>query len=120
MSQHISTAGTEASGTSNMKFVMNGGLIIGTMDGANVEIAEEIGEENMFIFGERVDGVNKIRKQLYEGKRNYLGSRLKRVWDTIKSGFFGDTSMVHPILDSLADGGDHYITCFDFYSYCDA
>jgi starch phosphorylase len=76
MSQHISTAGTEASGTSNMKFVMNGSIIIGTMDGANVEIAEEIGEENMFIFGELVDGVEKIRKQLYEGKRGYIGGRL--------------------------------------------
>ena len=120
MSQHISTAGTEASGTSNMKFVMNGGLIIGTMDGANVEIAEEIGEKNMFIFGEDVAGVRRIQKQLYEGKRNYLGTRLKRVFDTIKSGFFGDTSIVHPILDGLADGGDNYITCFDFYTYCDA
>jgi starch phosphorylase len=59
-----------------MKFVMNGGLIIGTMDGANVEIAEEIGEDNMFIFGERVDGVNKIRAELAAGKRNYVGSRL--------------------------------------------
>ena len=120
LSQHISTAGTEASGTSNMKFVMNGGLIIGTMDGANVEIAEEIGEKNMFIFGERVDGVNKIRKQLYEGKRDYLGAKLKRVFETVKSGFFGDTQIIHPILDGLADGGDHYITCFDFYSYIDA
>jgi starch phosphorylase len=120
LSQHISTAGTEASGTSNMKFVMNGGLIIGTMDGANVEIAEEIGEKNMFIFGEDVAGVGRIRKQLYEGKRGYLGGRLGRVFDTIKAGFFGDTSIVHPILDSLADGGDHYITCFDFYSYLEA
>ena len=90
------------------------------MDGANVEIAEEIGEKNMFIFGEDVAGVRRIQKQLYEGKRNYLGTRLKRVFDTIKSGFFGDTSIVHPILDGLADGGDNYITCFDFYTYCDA
>jgi len=120
LSQHISTAGTEASGTSNMKFVMNGSLIIGTMDGANVEIAEEIGENNMFIFGERVDGVAQIRRQMWEGKRGYVGSRLQKVFDAITTGLFGDVTVIEPILESLADGGDHYITCFDFYSYIDA
>ena len=103
-----------------MKFVMNGCLIIGTMDGANVEIAEEIGEENMFIFGERVAGVNKIRGQLADGMRDYVGSRLQKVFDSITSGFFGDTSMVHPYLEGLQSGYDHYLTCFDFYAYIDA
>jgi starch phosphorylase len=70
LSQHISTAGMEASGTSNMKFVMNGCLIIGTMDGANVEIAEEIGEENMFIFGARIHEINDIRHLLFAGEKN--------------------------------------------------
>jgi glycogen phosphorylase len=74
----------------------------------------------MFIFGERVDGVNRIKKELHEGKRGYVGGRLLKVFNTIKSGFFGDTKIIHPILDRLCDGGDEYITCFDFYSYIDA
>jgi len=121
LSQHISTAGTEASGTSNMKFVMNGCLIIGTMDGANVEIAEEIGEENMFIFGMDIPAVNEARKQMYdEGKRDYIGSRLKKVYDKIKSGDFGgDKEAINGLLNNLIDGRDHYLVSHDFYSYLD-
>ena len=74
----------------------------------------------MFIFGERVEGVNRIRKEMYEGKRGYVGSRLGKCFDAIKSGFFGDVSIMEPIIDSICDGGDNYITCFDFYSYIDA
>ena len=121
LSQHISTAGTEASGTSNMKFVMNGCLIIGTMDGANVEIAEEIGEENMFIFGMDIPAVNEARKQMYdEGKRDYIGSRLGKVYDKIKSGDFGgDKEAINGLLNNLIDGRDHYLVSHDFYSYLD-
>jgi glycogen phosphorylase len=89
LSQHISTAGTEASGTSNMKFVMNGCLIIGTMDGANVEICEEVGAENMFIFGMNVDEVQAEGAKMRGGFRDYVGQRLGRVFDTIRCGTFG-------------------------------
>lgn len=106
LSQHISTAGTEASGTSNMKFVMNGGLIIGTMDGANVEIAEEIGKENMFIFGKDVKEVAQARHEMFElGRRDYVGSRLGRVYETIKSGTFGgNTQAFIHLIDNLING----------------
>jgi len=122
LSQHISTAGTEASGTSNMKFVMNGCLIIGTMDGANVEIAEEIGEENMFIFGMDIPGVNKARKEMYEdGRRDYIGSRLSKVYEKIKSGDFGgDKQAFINLINNLIEGKDHYLVSHDFYSYMEA
>jgi glycogen phosphorylase len=119
LSQHISTAGTEASGTSNMKFVMNGCLIIGTMDGANVEIAEEIGEDNMFIFGVRVEKVEQLRQAMHNGKKDYVGGRLQRVIDALKNGTFGDLSLAHGMLESIMTY-DHYLNCQDFYSYLDA
>ena len=121
LSQHISTAGTEASGTSNMKFVMNGCLIIGTMDGANVEIAEEIGVQNMFIFGKNVQEVEDARQAMRAGDRSYVGSRLSRVYETIKCGTFGgNTQAFIHLIDNLINGNDHYLVSHDFYSYLEA
>uniref|UniRef100_A0A7M4FPM7 Alpha-1,4 glucan phosphorylase n=1 Tax=Crocodylus porosus TaxID=8502 RepID=A0A7M4FPM7_CROPO len=89
LSEQISTAGTEASGTGNMKFMLNGALTIGTMDGANVEMAEEAGEENLFIFGMRVEDVAELDKKGYNA-RDYYDKlpELKQVIDQIKGGFF--------------------------------
>jgi len=120
LSQHISTAGLEASGTSNMKFQMNGCLIIGTLDGANVEIAEEMGQENMFIFGATVDQIAKFRKEMKEGYREYVPAGLKKVFEEIMAGRFGDMSMMHKMIKDLMDGGDYYCLCWDWNSYVDA
>merc|ERR1719146_67405 len=87
LSQHISTAGTEASGTSNMKFVMNGGLIIGTMDGANIEIREEGGNDTMFIFGALEDELPSIKARAQQGHYP-IDHRMQRVFDAIRSGTF--------------------------------
>jgi len=101
---------------------MNGCLIIGTMDGANVEIAQEIGQENMFIFGKNVPEVAQARHEMFnEGRRDYVGSRLSRVYETIKSGTFGgNTQAFINLIDNLINGNDFYLVSHDFYSYLDA
>ena len=117
ISQHISTAGTEASGTSCMKFVMTGSIILGTRDGANIEIAEEIGENNIFLFGKKEEEVSKIREELRNGKRNYISNNLKECFDALYLNKLGDTGFIHDYLTGLKNGGDYYCTCHDFDEY---
>lgn len=89
LSEQISTAGTEASGTGNMKFMLNGALTIGTMDGANVEMAEEAGEENFFIFGMRVEDVERLDQRGYNAQEYYDRiPELRQIIEQLSSGFF--------------------------------
>jgi len=120
ISQHISTAGMEASGTSCMKFVMTGSIILGTHDGANIEIADKVGEDHIYFFGRKVDEVNKIRNDLRNGKRDYVGSRLKECFDCIYNNRFGNTQFMHDYLNGIINGGDYYLVCHDFYDYLEA
>jgi starch phosphorylase len=117
LSQHISTAGTEASGTSNMKFQMNGCTIIGTMDGANIEIAEESGAENMFIFGALTEQVPRLRA---ERKTLTVDPRFTHVVDMVRAGYFGWEDYFSPIMDAITTGGDYYLVANDFPSYLDS
>ena len=94
---------------------MNGCLIIGTMDGANVEIAEEVGTENMFIFGLDIQGVQAARDKMKNGFKDYIGTRLQRVLSCISSGHFGGN--FSELINGLYDCGDSYLVCHDFYSY---
>lgn len=123
LSQHISTAGMEASGTSNMKFALNGCLIIGTLDGANVEIREEIGEENFFLFGATADEVPRLRKDRVNGLFK-PDPRFEEAKELIRSGAFGSFDY-NPLLDSLEGNsgygrGDYFLVGHDFPSYMDA
>jgi starch phosphorylase len=120
LSEQISTAGTEASGTGNMKFALNGALTIGTMDGATVEMAEQIGEENMFIFGLRADEIDQLRKKGYNPWDYYNRNPvLQKVMNLIGSGFFSpeEPHLFKPIYDSLLAGGDNYLVMADFEAY---
>ncbi|KAL3530842.1 hypothetical protein ACH5RR_010164 [Cinchona calisaya] len=123
LSQHISTAGMEASGTSNMKFALNGCLIIGTLDGANVEIREEIGEDNFFLFGASAEEVPRLRKERENGLFK-PDTRFEEAKQFIRSGAFGSYDY-NPLLESLEGNsgygrGDYFLVGRDFPSYIDA
>lgn len=118
VSEQISTAGYEASGTSNMKFALNGAMTIGTLDGANVEIAEEVGAENVFIFGMNADEVREF-KPLYKSYEYYEKDPiLKQAIDLIQSGFFSpeQSDLFHSLTDMLINK-DPYLILADFEAY---
>ncbi|MED6157304.1 species-specific tRNA processing, variant 2 [Stylosanthes scabra] len=122
LSQHISTAGMEASGTSNMKFAMNGCLLIGTLDGANVEIREEVGEDNFFLFGARAHEISKLRKERAEGKF-VADARFEEVKAYVRSGVFGSYNY-EELMGSLEGNegygrADYFLVGKDFPSYLD-
>jgi starch phosphorylase len=121
LSEQISTAGKEASGTGNMKFAMNGALTMGTLDGANIEILEEAGAENLYIFGLTVDQVNEHRLKGTYNPRTYLESHpeIRRIVEAISSNLFcqGESGIYAPIVHSLVDGGDQYFHFADFNAY---
>ncbi|KAL6075615.1 Alpha-1,4 glucan phosphorylase [Balamuthia mandrillaris] len=119
LSQQTSTAGMEASGTGNMKFALNGALIIGTLDGANIEIKDEIGKDNIFIFGATADEVQDIRKQQSEGKAK-VDERFQQVLAMIESGFFGDAQTFQPLLEKLRPENDYFLVQHDFATYLEA
>ncbi len=119
LSEQISTAGTEASGTGNMKYALNGALTIGTLDGANIEIMEEVGRENIFIFGMTTEQVQSLRNAGYRPRDYYYRNQeLKRVIDMIGEGAFspGNPGLFKPVVESLLDI-DNYMLLADYASY---
>lgn len=119
LSEQISTAGLEASGTGNMKFALNGALTIGTMDGANIEIREEVGDDNIFIFGLLANEVVSLKQNGYNPKEYYEKiSMLKRVVDLIANNYFNrnEPGIFQPIIDSLMNV-DYYCLFADYESY---
>lgn len=125
ISQHISTAGTEASGTSCMKFTMTGSMIIGTHDGANIEIAREIvnekeKKENIFFFGNKVDDVRRIRNEMFSGKREAIPVEMDEAFQAILNNTFGDTTFMHDYVRNMIYGCDYYLYTYDFKEYMQA
>ena len=122
LSEQISTAGTEASGTGNMKLSMNGALTIGTLDGANVEIREAVGEDNIFIFGLDAAEVAQCHHQGYRSMDYYeVNQELKTALDMIGSGFFSpdEPARFGAVVENLTSGNDPYLVLADYASYVD-
>ena len=120
LSEQISTAGTEASGTGNMKLALNGALTIGTLDGANIEIGSEVGEDNIFIFGLTTEEVANLRASGYRPVDYYhANGELRQAIDRIATGYFSpeEPDRFMPIVDSLLRHGDHYLLLADYGSY---
>ena len=121
LSEQISTAGKEASGTGNMKLALNGALTIGTLDGANVEILEEVGPENIFIFGNTVEQIDALRESGYNPWDYYSqNEELRLTLDWLRAGFFAPESELGPLVWSLLDGGDPFFVLADYAAYCQA
>jgi starch phosphorylase len=122
LSEQISLAGKEASGTGNMKFAMNGALTIGTLDGANIEIREEVGQENFFLFGLTTPEVEERKRSGYDPREVYnSNANLREVVDSLAGGEFshGDKALFEPLVSSLLNG-DEYMLLADYQSYIDA
>lgn len=123
LSEQISTAGTEASGTGNMKLAMNGSLTIGTLDGANIEIQEEVGNENIYICGLRVEQIQGMRERNAYNPWDYYNQNpnIKRVMDSIGSNMFcsKEPGIFRPLYDKILHEGDYYFHLADFQSYAD-
>lgn len=126
ISEQISTAGTEASGTGNMKLMLNGAVTLGTLDGANVEIVQQAGEENNYIFGARVEELAKIADSYHPREIYEHNERVRAAVDVLVNGMFDDggTGIFRELYHSLLDGAswhkpDNYFLLYDFISYCD-
>jgi len=122
VSEQISTAGMEASGTGNMKFAINGAVTMGTMDGANIEIAEAVGPENIYIFGHDVKEIQALRGRYDPGKILAKTPQAQRVLDAINSPLFcgWESDLFSPLFDAVVNHGDYYMNLADFQSYVDA
>ncbi len=121
VSEQISTAGKEASGTGNMKLALNGAITVGTLDGANVEILEEVGSDNIFIFGNTVQQIDEIRQAGYDPRRYYEENvELRASLDWLRSDVFAPAGTLSTVVDSILVHGDPFFVAADYAAYCRA